>query len=85
MKVEKRINKEGVIFVLIITIVTISLFAHVFANTLISVNECVLYTVLHVKSCLGDGNQFYGGDHFSMCIYMFSHDVVHLKVMLSVN
>lgn len=40
MKVEKGTNKEGVIFVLIITIIDVS------------VNECVLRRVLRVKHCL---------------------------------
>lgn len=41
---EKGTNKKGVVFVLTITIMTISLLARDTANTAISVYECVLHS-----------------------------------------
>lgn len=83
VKVEKRINKEGVVFVLVITVIYPCL--PMSSQTLISVNECVLHTALHVKHRLGDGNQIYCGDRLPVCIHMLNHDVVHLKLMLYVD
>lgn len=50
VQVEKRTN-QGIVFVPIITILTVSLLVYDIANT-ISVNDRVLHTVLHVKHCL---------------------------------